>query len=162
MITKHVQFVGKKKFTATVLDSESETFVVYVTLFSSDMLPRSTLFELNIHLSCKPQVSGLIAEKALTKVSAKYSDFADVFSPDLAFELLKYTRINNHAIKLVNSQQLLYEPIYSLGPVELKALKAYIKTNLANGFIRLSKFSASILILFDRKSNGSFRLSVNY
>ena len=36
------------------------------------------------------------------QVSAKYLDFADVFSPDLASELLEHTGINNHAIKLVD------------------------------------------------------------
>ena len=46
--------------------------------------------------------------------------------------------------------------------MELKTLKAYIETNLANGFVRPSKSPASALILFDRKSDGSFRLCVNY
>ena len=45
----------------------------------------------------------MIAKKVSTKVSAKYLDFADIFFSDLASELLEYTEINNHAIKLVNS-----------------------------------------------------------
>ena len=96
------------------------------------------------------------------KVPAKYLDFADVFSPDLAFELLEHTRINDHAIELVNGQQLPYKPIYSLEPVELETLKAYIKTNLANGFIRPFKSLAGAPILFDRKSDGFFWLCVDY
>ena len=40
---------------------------------------------------------------------------------------------------LVDSQQPPYGPIYSLGPIELEILKAYIETNLANGFMRPSK-----------------------
>ena len=105
----------------------------------------------------------MIAKEASKKVSAKYLDFADVFSPDLASELSEYTGINNHAIKLVNGcQQPLYGPIYSLRPVELETLKAYIKTNMANKFIRLSKSLAGAPILFDWKSNGSLQLCVNY
>ena len=80
----------------------------------------------------------------------------------MASELPKYTGINNHAIELVNCQQLPYGSIYSLGPIELETLKAYIETNLANGFIRLSKSPAGAPILFDRKSDGSFRLCVDY
>ena len=64
------------------------------------------------------------------------STLQNVFFPDLAFELPKYTKINDYTIKLVNDQQLPYKPIYSLGPVELETLKTYIGTNLANEFIR--------------------------
>ena len=96
------------------------------------------------------------------KVPAKYSDFADVFSSDLASELPKHTGINNPAIESVNGQQPPQRPIYSLEPVKLEILKAYIEINLANDFIRPSKSSADAPILFDRKSDGSFRLCVNY
>ena len=71
----------------------------------------STPFDANVHPSRKPQISGLIAEEALTKVSDEYVDFTDVFSPDLASELPKHTGTKDHAIELVD----------------------------ANGFIRLSK-----------------------
>ena len=105
----------------------------------------------------------MIIEEAPTKVSAKYSDFADVFSADLASELPKHTGINDHAIELVKGcQQPPYGPIYSLGPVELEVLKAYIETNLANEFIRPSKSPAKAPILFDWKSDSSLRLCVNY
>ena len=46
--------------------------------------------------------------------------------------------------------------------MELENLKAYIKTNLANGSIRLSKSSASTPILIDQKSDDSFRLCIDY
>ena len=51
---------------------------------------------------------------------------------------------------------------YSLGLVELETLKTYIETNLANGFIRLSKSPAGALILFDRKSDESLCFCVDY
>ena len=104
----------------------------------------------------------MIAEEAPTKLPAEYSDFAEVFSSDLASKLFEHIGINDHAIELVKGQQPPYRPIYSLRLVELETLKAYIETNLANGFIRPSKSPAGALILFDRKSDGSLRLCVDY
>ena len=160
--TRRVELVGKKEFAAVALNPEHERYVVHVGSVRSDASPSSSPLELDVHPSFRPQVSGLIAEEAPMKVPAKYLDFADVFSPDLASELLEHTKINNHAIELVDGQQPPYGPIYSLGPVELETLKAYIETNLANKFIRPSKSPAGTPILFDRKSDGFLRLCVNY
>ena len=158
--TRRVELVEKKKFAATALDPKNETFVIHVASLSSDASPSSS--PLDVHPFRRPQISVLIVEEAPTKASAKYSDFADVFSPDLASKLPEHTGINNYAIELVEGQQPPYGPIYSLGPVELETLKAYIETNLANGFIRPSKSPAGAPILFDRKSDGSLRLCVDY
>ena len=148
--TRRIKLVRKKEFAAAALDPGHEIFVVHVASLNSTLLDR-------------PQISDLIAEEAPTNVPAEYSDFANVFSPDLASELLKHTGINNHAIELVEGcQQLPYELIYSLKPVELEILKAYIETNLANRFIRPLKSPTGTPILFDRKSDGSLRLCVNY
>ena len=159
---RRVELVDKTEFAAAVLDLEHETYVVYVGSVSSDISPSSSPLELNVHPFRKPQVSDLIAEEALIKVPAKYSDFADIFSLNLASKLSEHTEINDHVIELVNGQQPPYGPIYSLGPVELKTLKAYIETNLANGFIRPSKSPPGAPVLFDRKSDGSLRLCVDY
>ena len=70
--------------------------------------------------------------------------------------------MNKHTIKLKEGKQPHFRPIYSLSPVELETLKTYIKTNLANDFMRLSKSPISAPILFDRKLDGSFRLCVDY
>ncbi len=90
------------------------------------------------------------ADKVCTKVSSKYADFANVFSPKLAAKLSKYTEINDYAIELVDNLQLLYSTIYSLCSVELKILKAYIKNNLANSFIKSSKSPTGAPIFFDK------------
>ena len=95
-------------------------------------------------------------------VSAKYSDFADVFSEKLANVLPEQIRINQHAIKLEKGKQSPYRLIYSLKPIEFKTLKTYIEINLANGFIQASKLLAGTFILFVCKSNGSFCFYVNY
>ena len=155
--------MGKKEFATAALDPKYETYVVYIAFLSSTPLTSFESAPLNIHLFWRPQISGLIAKEIPTKVSTQYSDFVNVFSLDLASKLSKHTGINDHAIKLVNGyQQPPYRPIYSLRPIELETLKAYIKTNLANGFIKLSKFLADTPILFDQKSDGSFWLYVNY
>ena len=126
------------------------------------MLPSSSLLQFDVHTSRRPQISGSIAKKVPTKVINAYVNFADVFLWDLAFEFRKYTGINDRIITLVNGQQPLYVPIYSLELVKLETLKVYIETNLAIMFIRLSKFPVGAPILFDQKSNGFIRLCVDY
>ena len=98
MTTRRVDLVGKKEFAAAALDPKHETYVVHIASLNST----SFVASLNVHPSQRPQISGLIAKKALTKVSAKYSDFANVFSPDLMSELSEHTGINDHAIELVD------------------------------------------------------------
>ena len=166
--TKRIELVGKKEFMAATLDPKYKTYVVHVASLSSTLLVASMLVAspgstpLDVHTSRRPQISGLIAKEASTKVPAKHLDFADVFSLDLTSKLSEHIKINDHAIELVDNQQPPYSPIYNLESMELETLKAYIKTNLANGFIRPSKSPAGASILFDRKSDGSFRLCVNY
>ena len=157
--TRCIELVGKKKFTAAVLDLELETYIVYVESVSSIVLSNSS--PLYVHPFRRFQIAGLIAEKTLTKIFAKYSDFANIFFPDLVSKLSQYTRINDHAIKLVNGQQPLYGPIYSLNLIDLKILKAYIQINLANRFIRPLKSPAGTLILFNQKSDDFLRLYVD-
>ena len=147
----------KKEFAAAVLDLEHETYVVLIASLNSALL-----IAFNVHPFQRSQIFGLIGKKAPTKIPAKYLDFADIFPLDLVSELPEHTEINNHAIKLVDDQQSPYKPIYSLGPVELEILTAYIEINLANGFIKPSKFPAGAPILFDWKSDSSLRLCVNY
>lgn len=77
-------------------------------------------------------------------------------------ELPENTGINEHVIELVDGKQQPYGPIYTLHPIELEILKAYIETHLKTGFFRLSKSLADASILFDKKSNRSFWLCVNY
>ena len=138
------------------MDEESETFVVHVAVLEVPLAGMA------IHPSRAAQILALVQDEALTKVSPKYADYADVFSFDLAMELLENTGINEHAIKLQDGKQLPYGPIYSLGPVELEILKTYIKTHLKIGFIRPSKSPAGASILFDKKPDGSLRLCVDY
>ena len=89
-------------------------------------------------------------------------DFANVFFEELVAVLPEYTKINTHAIDLEEGKQLFYGPIYSLGPVEIKTLKTYIETNLANTFICPSRSLVDALILFDQNVYGSLQLCIDY
>ena len=133
---------------------DSETFIVHVAIWEQE--------EMLVHAERQAQVRALIFNQAPIEVPLEYSDYKDIFSAENAAEFPKNTEINEHAIKLEEGKQPLFGPIYSLGSVELKILKTYIKTNLANGFIRPSKSPAGALILFDRKPDGSFRLCMDY
>ena len=88
-----------------------------------------------MHSKKQAQVGVLLLNKALTEVPVEYSNYSDVFSADYAAELPENTGINEHAIELEEGKQPPFGSIYSLRPVELKTLKTYIKTNLANSFI---------------------------
>lgn len=101
-------------------------------------------------------MTSLKVHKVFIFIFFLYADFAHIFSEDLASKLPEYIETNNHLIDLVENQQLPYKPIHSLKLIELKILKIYIKTNLANNFIKLSKFSINIVILFIEKPNSSF------
>ena len=159
--TKRIELIGKKEFVAAALDLEHKTFVIHVaSLFAAffSSIPLDT----DIHPFYKPQIVSLIAKKTFIKCSDEYVNFADIFSRNLVSKLPKYIKINNYAIKMVNCQQPSYRSIYSLGLIELKTLKTYIKTNLFNRFIRPSKSLASASIFFNWKSNRFFQLCINY
>ncbi len=89
-----------------------------------------------VHPLKKAQIAHLKVDEPPTTIFSKYTNFTDVFSPQLAIELPKYTSINNHAIELLDDRQPLYGPIYILGLVKLEILKAYINNNLTNSFSR--------------------------
>ena len=113
------------------LDEHVEAFVMHVISLST----------MPIYPAREAQIASLVIEEV--QIPSEYSDFSDVFSEERASILPEATELNQHAIELQEGQQPPYGPIYSLGPVELKMLKTYIETNLANGFIRPSKSPAS-------------------
>ena len=98
--TRRVELVGKKEFVAIAFDLKYETYVVHVRSVSFNTLSISS--PLDVHPFWRTQIFGLIAKEAFTKVSIEYLDFTNIFSLDLASKLLEYTRINNHAIELVD------------------------------------------------------------
>ncbi len=93
--TRRVELIGKKEFAAVALDPEHKTFVVHIAALSIDI-------DDEIHPSKKAQIAYLKVDEAPSKVPGEYVDFADVFSPKLAVKLPEHTRINDHAIELVD------------------------------------------------------------
>ena len=81
-------------FAREVLDKEFETFMMYVEVL------KALLAEMTIHPSRAALIVALKQNEAPTKVSPQYADYVDVFSFDLAMELLKNTGINKYAIIL--------------------------------------------------------------
>ena len=120
----------------------------------------SLRLKINIHPARKAQLVLLLTKKVT--VPTEYSNFADVFLEKLANVLPERIGAKEYAIKLEEDKQPPYKYIYSLGPVELKTFKTHIKTNLVNGFIRISKSPAGASILFVCKSDVSLCLCDNY
>jgi hypothetical protein len=75
-------------------------------------------------------------------IPSTYRGFLDIFSKKKG-ETLPLQRPTDHAIDLEPGTKLPYGRIYRLSEVELKALKAYIETNLASGFIQRSSSPAA-------------------
>jgi hypothetical protein len=94
-------------------------------------------------------------------IPTKYSEFVEVFSKTKAETLAPHRPID-HAIHIEPGSQLPYGRIYNLSEVELRTLKAYIETNLANGFIQRSASPAAAPMLFAKKKDGGLRLCVDY
>ena len=149
--TKRVKLINKKEFAKAMLDEKFETFVVYMASFN--LTP-------GIHPDKAVQIASLLTEEV--KIPDEYSDFADIFSEEKILVLTEHTKLNEHVIDLEDDKQPAYVPIYSLGPVELETLKTYIETHLKTGFIRPSKSPTSASILFNKKSDNSLCLCMDY
>ena len=160
--TKRVRLVDPKEFVIAALDVDNETFVVHVAIRKREKMALDPDRKAQIGVQSGIQVGALLFCEAPTEVPAEYSNYSDVFLTENAAEPPENTGMNEHTIELEEDKQPLFGPIYSLGPIELEILKTYIKTNLANGFIRPSKSPAGAPILFDRKPDGSLRLCVDY
>lgn len=135
-----VQLINKREFIKVVQDKSPKTFVIHMATLEAEAL---------IYLLRAVQIAALQWDKAPTKVLPKYKDYADIFFSNLLIELPKNTGINDHAIKLVEDKNLLYELIYALSLVELEILKIYIEIYLKTGFIWPYKSSTGAAIFFD-------------
>lgn len=90
-----VEFIATEEFHILASDLENEIFVVCVTSLA--------IFD-GVYFFRKAQKVSLKVDGAPITVLPEYSNFADVFSPELAIELPEYMRINNYAINLVNNK----------------------------------------------------------
>lgn len=73
------------------MDPNKEVFVMQIATITSGM---------TIHPEYKAQIALLKAEGAFISILAKYLDFDNVFSEELAAVLPEYTEINTYTIDL--------------------------------------------------------------
>jgi len=92
---------------------------------------------------------------------AQYQEFVEVFSMKKS-EIIPQHRQIDHTIDLEPEYKQPYWRINILSQFKLKTLKAYIKMNLANGFIQQSSSSTAAPILFAKNKEGRLRLDVDY
>lgn len=90
-----IELVRIKKFVVVVFDLDNKIFVVYIVLYTSFDLG------LEVHPFYKTRIASLKADKTLISVLSKYTAFVNIFSKDLVVKLLKYIRINNYTINLI-------------------------------------------------------------
>ncbi len=107
--TSQVELIDKREFAKVAIDENSEIFVMHMSALD--------IAELLIHPSQAAQIATLQLDKVLTEIPTKYSDYADVFSLDLAMELPENIGMNKHAIELIEEKQLPYRPINAFSPV---------------------------------------------
>jgi hypothetical protein len=91
----------------------------------------------------------------------KYSGFVEVIRKTKA-EILAPHRRSDHVIAIEPGYQFPYGRIYNLSDVKVGTLKAYIETNLVNGFIQRLPSSAAAPFSFTKKKDGGLRLWVVY
>lgn len=88
-MTKRLQIISYKEFTAAALNANKEFLIVHVVFLD-------LRFKISIHPAWAAQIALLIAERIAIPI--EYLNFADIFSKNSITKLLKYFNINKHAI----------------------------------------------------------------
>ncbi|KAI0999250.1 hypothetical protein K3495_g8947 [Podosphaera aphanis] len=91
----------------------------------------------------------------------QYHEFLDVFDKRQANALPPH-RSWVQPIDLQPGKQPPASRPYSMNHHELRALREYLDTELAKGFIRVSRSPAAAPVLFVKKSNGDLRFCIDY
>src|SRR6266481_6112661 len=94
-------------------------------------------------------------------IPKRYKDFADVFSEE-AFAHLPPHKAWDHAIDLHHDAKLPRGRTFPLSPAEQKELDEFLRENLANGRICLSKSLIGAPVFFVKKKEGSLCLVQDY
>lgn len=137
------------KFVIIVLDADSKTFIIYLIIQKWEKMAIDLIRKAQIEVQSHIQIKTLLFDETIIAISAKYSDYNNVFLAKNAAKLLEYTRITNHVSKLKEDKQSPFGLIYNLRLMKFKTLKTYIKVNLANGFLQSFKSPARASIFFD-------------
>lgn len=140
-----------KKFAKATLDEKFKVFMAHII---------GLILKITIYQGKKAQKFFLFIEKITILV--KYLNFINVFSKKLIKLLPERNRTNHPTIRLKKGNQPPFNLIYSLGLIEFKTFKTYIKTYLTIGFITPSKLSDYAIILFIKNVDGNLSLFVDY
>ena len=115
-------------------------------------LEGSIQFSIQLQPDGALQAASADAVPDLSTVPEEYHDFTDVFSKAKASVLAPH-REYNLKIELEEGANLPPGRLYSLSPVELETLRAFIDKNLRFGFIRPTSSSHAAPVLFIKKDS---------
>lgn len=88
--------IKKKEFATITFDLKYKAFEIHIAALSVNLDDK-------MHPLMEVKIAHMKVDETLVKVLSKYVDFVDVFSLKLIAKLLKYTKINDYAIQLVNN-----------------------------------------------------------
>src|SRR5258706_1876057 len=101
------------------------------------------------------------AHPSRSTIPEHYKDFADIFSEE-AFAHLPPCKAWDHAIDLHHNTKLPRGRTFPLSLAEQKELDEFLRENLANGHICLSKSLIRAPVFFIKKKEGSLHLVQDY
>ena len=132
--TKRVEIIDKKKFAKLALDKHIEAFVIYVTSLNFNSMP--------IYPAQEAQIILLVIEEM--QILSEYLDFSDVFLEKKASILPKATNLNQHAIKLQESDKwkLAFQTRYDYFKYQV----------MSSGYLMLRQASRVISIKFQLRN----------
>jgi hypothetical protein len=102
-----------------------------------------------------------IKQKPENIVPLEYSDYLSVFQ-EKKKPVQPPHRYQDHQIPLMDNRIPPFEPLRALDENRLQALKEYIDSSLAKGWIRSSTSTVGAPIHFVKKKDGGLRLCVDY
>lgn len=97
--TKWIELIKQKEFAIIALNLDNKTFLIHILFFASFI---------SINPSHRAQIVLLKTDKTFIAIISKYIDFINIFFLVLTIYLLKYIKINNYAIELIDGKLLLY------------------------------------------------------
>lgn len=153
LIIKKMKMICQKKILTIILDLNKKAFTVHIAFLDLSL-------KISIYPAKRQQILLLLSEKVIILI--KYTDFVNIFSKIFIIQFFKCFAINKYQIDLELGKPLYYGLIYSLGTIELKIFKTYIKINLINYFIWPLKSLERRFILFIQKPNHNIRLFIYY
>ena len=100
LTTKQVQIINKKNFVIAALDTNSNTFMIYMVIWEQEEMLMYSKKQAQIKAQNGAQVETLLFDKSPTEILMEYFYYSNVFLAKNAVKLLENIRINEYIIKL--------------------------------------------------------------